>query len=140
MREYFVYMLRCSDGSYYIGVTSNLDERFAQHQDGWDPKAYTHDRRPVTLVYSADFDDVYDAIAWEKRIKGWSRKKKEVLIAREYEKLPKLARTAQNYWIYHVTKHARFHVMLSLSKHGMKAGFIRMSPFDKLRVTCKSSG
>ncbi len=61
------------------------------NEAGWDPKAYTHHRRPVQLVYAAEFSEITDAIAWEKQVKGWGRKKKEVLIRREYEKLPELA-------------------------------------------------
>lgn len=86
-----MYLLRCSDDSYYVGVTSELEERLEQHATGWDPKAYTHERRPVTLVYRAAFSEIGDAIAFEKRIKRWSRKKKEALIAGEYEKLPGLS-------------------------------------------------
>lgn len=94
MREYYVYMLRCYDGSYYVGVTNNIELRLGQHQEGRDPKCYTFRRRPVELVYNAQFQDVRDAIAWEKHIKRWSRKKKEALIRGEYEKLPVLAKKA----------------------------------------------
>ena len=92
MRSYYVYILRCLDGSYYVGITNDVERRLAQHQSGWDPKAYTHDRRPVELVYRAEFSEVADAIAFEKRVKRWSRKKKEALIAGEFEKLPGLAK------------------------------------------------
>lgn len=88
---YFVYMLRCSDDSYYIGVTNDVDHRIAQHEEGLDPKAYTFKRRPLTLVYSAEFNDVMDAISWEKHIKRWSREKKEALIENDRETLQKLA-------------------------------------------------
>jgi putative endonuclease len=79
MRLYFVYMLRCSDGSYYIGLTNDVERRVAEHQSGMIPKCYTHSRRPLKLVYRAEFREVTDAIAWEKHIKRWSRKKKEAL-------------------------------------------------------------
>jgi putative endonuclease len=62
MCEYFVYMLHCSDGSYYVGVTNDLDLRISQHQEGKDLLSYTHRRRPVKLVYSAEFREVTDAI------------------------------------------------------------------------------
>jgi len=91
MERYFVYMLRCSDETYYVGMTNDVEKRVAQHQEGWDPKAYTHNRRPVKLVYVAEFSEVTDAIAFEKQVKGWGREKKEVLIRREYEKLPELS-------------------------------------------------
>lgn len=80
MREYFVYILKCSDGSYYTGVTNNYEKRLLDHQNGLNPKAYTYRRRPVTLMYVAMFEDIHDAITAEKHIKGWSRKKKEALI------------------------------------------------------------
>jgi putative endonuclease len=92
MKEYFVYILRCNDGSYYTGVTHDYEKRFAEHMEGIDPSAYTHNRRPLELVYVATFWDVNEAIAWETRVKGWSRKKKEALIAREYETLPELSK------------------------------------------------
>ena len=91
MDNYFVYMLRCNDGSYYTGVTNDYERRLSEHAQGLDPSSYTHNRRPVTLVYVATFRDVNEAIAWETKVKGWSRKKKEALIRREYEKLPGLS-------------------------------------------------
>ena len=93
MKEYYVYMVRCSDSSYYIGVTNNVFCRVSQHNIGKSPKAYTYKRRPVTLVYSASFIDVYDAIAWEKKIKRWSKKKKEALIEGDTNALRQLSRS-----------------------------------------------
>ncbi len=97
MKEYYVYILLCSDGSYYTGVTNDWELRLNQHQEGCDPKAYTHSRRPVKLVYLASFPEIYEAIDWEKRVKRWSRKKKEALIKGEYEKLPELSRRYTRY-------------------------------------------
>jgi putative endonuclease len=77
MKTYFVYMLLCSDGSFYVGVTNNLELRIAQHELGIDTGCYTFKRRPFKLVYSSYFYDVYEAIAWEKQLKGWRRSKKE---------------------------------------------------------------
>lgn len=91
MKSYHVYILRCADGSYYTGVTNDVERRFCSHSDGNDPSSYTFKRRPVQLVYVAEFQEVYDAISWEKQIKRWNRKKKEALIAREYERLPGLS-------------------------------------------------
>ena len=96
MKEYDVYMLLCADESFYIGITSDWELRLNQHQEGWDPKAYTHSRRPVKLVYLSTFSDVNEAIDWEKRIKRWSRRKKEALIKGEYEKLPELSKKKFN--------------------------------------------
>ena len=75
-KEYTVYMLRCSDDSYYIGMSSDLENRICAHQDGVYPDAYTRNKRPVKLVYSSDFQEVSEAIAWERIIKRWSRKNK----------------------------------------------------------------
>ncbi len=81
MKTYYVYMLLCADGSFYVGVTNDLELRFGQHQFGLDPRCYTFKRRPLKLVNSSDFRNVDDAIAWEKHLKGWSRAKKRALIA-----------------------------------------------------------
>jgi putative endonuclease len=76
-----VYMLLCQDGSYYVGNTGDdgLDRRLAEHNSGAYPDAYTSTRRPVRLVWSERFDRITDAIAAERRLKGWSRTKKEAL-------------------------------------------------------------
>lgn len=79
--NYFVYILRCSDGSFYVGVTNDIDRRFAEHQDGYNPTSYTHGRRPVELMLVEWFQHIDQAIDREKQLKGWSRKKKEALIA-----------------------------------------------------------
>jgi putative endonuclease len=94
MREhhYYVYILQCADGSYYTGVTNNVASRVAQHQEGANPTCYTFRRRPLKLMYTAHFQHVLDAIHWEKVLKRWSRKKKEAVIAGEWEKLPELAK------------------------------------------------
>ena len=92
MRRYYVYTIRCSDGSYYTGVTNDYEKRIAEHNDGMDPESYTHRRRPVKLVYLSDFSEVHQAIAWEKQVKRWSRKKKEALMYGNFEGLPALAK------------------------------------------------
>ena len=92
MTEYFVYMLRCNDGSYYTGVTNDWELRLQQHQAGEDSMCYTFKRRPAKLVHLATFSEITDAIAREKQVKRWSRQKKEALIREEYEKLPDLAK------------------------------------------------
>jgi len=79
MNQYFVYILLCSDSPYYTGVTNNLDRRLYEHEAGFDPKSYTFKRRPLKLVFQKIFTEVTQAIAFEKQVKGWSRKKKEAL-------------------------------------------------------------
>ncbi len=92
--EFFAYLLRCNDGSYYAGHTDDLEVRVAQHQAGA-LAGYTAARRPVTLVWSESFPSREDAFAAERRIKGWSRAKKEALIAGDWEKLRELSRNRQ---------------------------------------------
>ncbi|SDR69760.1 GIY-YIG nuclease family protein [Christiangramia echinicola] len=92
MKFYFVYILKCSDASYYVGMTSNLGERMNQHNSGEFPEAYTYKRRPVKLMWIEQFTDPKLALDLEKRIKGWSRKKKEALIKKDWEKLKEYSR------------------------------------------------
>ena len=88
----WLYILLCADASYYTGTTrTNLEFRIAQHQTGHFG-GYTATRRPVVLVYSEYFDRIVDAIAAERQVKGWSRAKKEALIAGRLDLLPALSR------------------------------------------------
>jgi len=91
MQSYYVYILRCCDGCYYTGVTNDYELRVGQHQRGINPSCYTFKRRPVHLVYVTEFEDVNDAISYEKQLKRWSRKKKEALIMGDYDELPGLS-------------------------------------------------
>jgi putative endonuclease len=90
----FVYMLRCADASYYIGVATgdDLTKRVTEYQVGAYPGSYTYSRRPVELVWSDHFDRITDAIAAERQVKGWSRAKKEALIQRRWELIRQLAK------------------------------------------------
>ncbi len=92
MKQYYVYILKCSDDSYYTGVTSNLNQRLFQHESGTHINSYTYKRRPIELVFYCEFTDISIAIETEKKIKKWSRVKKEALIKGEYEKLPNLSK------------------------------------------------
>jgi putative endonuclease len=92
IKDYFVYILKCSDKSYYTGVTSNLEKRLNEHNSG-SLKGYTSERLPVELVYSNRFNDINDAIRAEKQIKGWSRAKKEALIRGDFEALVNLSKS-----------------------------------------------
>jgi putative endonuclease len=87
-----LYILRCSDGSYYIGTTVvGLERRIAEHQAGaFD--GYTAIRRPVKLVFHQHFERLEDAAAAERQVKGWRRDKKEALIRGDFAALPSLAR------------------------------------------------
>lgn len=83
----YVYILKCSDDSYYVGVTNNLEIRFHQHQEGIDKTCYTYSRRPLELKYFEIIEDNMLAIKREKQIKGWTRIKKEALINQNWENL-----------------------------------------------------
>ncbi|KPL69380.1 excinuclease ABC subunit C [Erythrobacter sp. SG61-1L] len=87
---FYAYLLRCNDGSYYAGHTDDLDLRMAQHQTGA-LGGYTAKRLPVELVWSDSFPSRDDAFAAEHRIKGWSRAKKEALIAGDWELVSRLS-------------------------------------------------
>ena len=89
----FVYMLRCADGSYYVGSATgdDLGRRVTEHEMGA-YRGYTYLRRPVRLVWSENFDRIADAITVERKIKGWSRAKKEALIRGDWSEIKLLAR------------------------------------------------
>jgi len=87
----YTYMLRCSDGSYYVGSTRVLETRLEQHYSGIGSE-YTSKRMPVELVYVEEFDDIGSAYRREKQIQGWSRRKREALIAGAYDSLPELSK------------------------------------------------
>jgi predicted GIY-YIG superfamily endonuclease len=89
--SFWIYMLRCADQSYYVGHTDNLEVRVAAHQLG-NTAGYTQQRRPVTLVYSEYFGTRAEALEQERRIKRWSRAKKEALIEGDWERISALAR------------------------------------------------
>lgn len=83
---FFVYILKCSDGSYYTGHTDNLEKRIAQHKAGA-LAGYTSTRLPIELVFHQEFATRDEAFVIERKIKRWTRRKKEALIKREFETL-----------------------------------------------------
>jgi putative endonuclease len=89
----YIYMLRCADGSFYVGSATgdDLSPRIEQHNAGHFP-SYTSTPRPVVLVWSEHFDRITDGIAVERQIKGWSRAKKEALIKSDWETISRLAK------------------------------------------------
>jgi putative endonuclease len=85
-------MLRCSDGSYYVGSARlGLERRLSEHNSGV-YSGYTSRRLPVELVWSEHFLNITDAIAAERQVKGWSRSKKEALVRGDYGEIRKLAK------------------------------------------------
>jgi predicted GIY-YIG superfamily endonuclease len=90
--SFWAYLLRCGDGSFYAGHTDNLESRIAQHASGKGCD-YTARRQPVSFAWAQDFPSRLEALEAERRIKGWSRAKKEALIAGDWALLSQLARS-----------------------------------------------
>jgi len=90
MKKGYMYILECSDGSYYTGSTTNLELRLQQHQSG-EGANHTKKRLPVILVYYEEYSRIDEAFYREKQVQGWSRKKKEALINGNPQLLPQLA-------------------------------------------------
>lgn len=91
MKQYFVYILGCSDGLLYTGITNNPDRRINEHNEGVDKNSFTFKRRPVELIFLQDFNNAAQAIYFEKKIKKWSAKKKRALASGNYELLTLLS-------------------------------------------------
>lgn len=89
----FVYILECIDKSYYVGVTNNIEKRLFVHNEGSIKTCYTFNKRPVQLKYYEEISDPLEAIAYEKKLKGWSRKKKEALFLRNYKEISRLSKS-----------------------------------------------
>lgn len=87
----YVYILECNDGTYYTGVTNNLDFRLKQHRNGNPIGSYTFYRRPLKLVFHEIFNNPLQAIEFEKKLKGWSRAKKEAIIKDQWDLLNPLS-------------------------------------------------
>ena len=92
---FFVYILRCADGSYYVGSHrgTDVDARVAEHNAGKYPEAWTFKRRPVELVWCDSWPEAEPSIAAEQQIKKWSRAKKEALIRGDIGELKRLAKS-----------------------------------------------
>ena len=87
---FWVYMLQCADGSYYVGHTDDLEKRISEHKGG-QLEGYTSTRRPVRVVFTQDFPSRAEALAAELQIKGWSRKKKVALTSGDWTEVSRLA-------------------------------------------------
>ncbi len=91
MKTYYVYKLKCLDGLTYTGITNNISRRFEEHQNGLNKTCFTYKRRPLELIFQQEFNNVEQAIYFEKKIKKWSAKKKFALANGEYNLLQILA-------------------------------------------------
>ena len=87
---YFVYILECSDGTYYTGVTNNLERRLSEHEAGTSEDSYTFSRRPIQLKWYGSFMRVEQAIEKEKQLKKCSKDKKLPLINEDWDRVQKL--------------------------------------------------
>ncbi|MBP9601849.1 MAG: GIY-YIG nuclease family protein [Lutibacter sp.] len=87
MKSYYVYILKCLDGYLYTGITNNIDRRLTEHNEGILKNCYTFNRRPVELIFQQVFNDVNQAIYFEKKIKKWSQKKKLALANDDFDLL-----------------------------------------------------
>ena len=87
----WMYILQCSDGSYYVGSTVDMEKRLAQHQAGEGAK-YTARRLPVKLVFAEEFERIDEAFTREKQVQGWSRAKREALIRGDFDDVSRLGK------------------------------------------------
>lgn len=94
MGRAWVYILLCSDNTYYVGSTTDLEQRIADHNSGR-YGGFTSTRLPVHLIWSLEFDDIRFAFEFERRIKKWSRAKKEAMMKSDYKVLHELARSSE---------------------------------------------
>ena len=92
---FYTYMLKCSDGSYYVGHTDNIEQRLSQHQFG-KISGYTATRLPLEVVWVENFYSRDAAFRAERKIKGWSRKKKEALIRKDWQAISELSKNRQD--------------------------------------------
>ncbi len=89
---YYVYILKCADGSYYTGSAADLGKRIYEHQQGLEPSAYTFHRRPVQLVWNEEIETYNEALLHEHQIKGWSRAKKEALLRGDFQAIHEIVK------------------------------------------------
>ena len=87
----WTYILECSDGSFYVGSTTDVDARLWEHNHTPDGADYTRRRRPVRLVWAGEFESAAEAFAFEKQVQGWSRQKRRALIEGRWDQLPALS-------------------------------------------------
>ena len=91
MKTYYVYILKCSDSLTYTGITNNMSRRFEEHQKGLNKNCFTYKRRPLKLIFQQEFNDIEQAIYFEKKIKNWSAKKKRALANGKFDILQTLS-------------------------------------------------
>ncbi|MCG2788078.1 MAG: GIY-YIG nuclease family protein [Anaerolineae bacterium] len=90
--QFYVYLLKCADDSYYTGSTSDVERRLWEHQQGTNPTSYTHSRRPVELVWAGEFQTRREALDFEHQVKGWTKAKKEALCREDWNGIHKIVK------------------------------------------------
>ena len=95
MLDFYVYIVKCSDGTYYTGHTDNLEKRIAEHTNNT-YECYTSNRLPVTLVFVQNFPSRAEALEAERRIKKWGKRKKETLAHKGWEGILELRKKKKN--------------------------------------------
>lgn len=105
MKSYSIYIIKCSDGLLYTGFTNNISRRFEEHQEGRNKNSFTYKRRPLELIFHQEFNELKQAIYFEKKIKKWSAQKKLALANEDFEVLQILAECRNmTHFKYHPTK------------------------------------
>lgn len=92
MKHYYVYVLRCYDGTFYVGMTNDIERRVNEHSFGIDPDCYTYDGRPLRVVHVSEFRWVDQAIAFEKKLKSWSHRKKRAFVDGDWKAIKRYGR------------------------------------------------
>ncbi len=126
---FWVYILRCADGSYYTGHTDNLEIRISQHEAG-ECAGYTLTRRPLKLVWHQECTTREEALSAERQIKGWSRKKKEAMMRGDWGEVSRLAQSKSN--LQNIDKEKSKHTsfidaLLAMPNQGADSDFERIS-------------
>lgn len=94
MNEFYVYIIKCNKGSYYTGHTDNLEKRMSEHLNGT-VNCWTTFKQPLSVVYVEQFGTRSEALEMERRIKKWSRAKKEALMSNDWQRLKELSKSRQ---------------------------------------------
>lgn len=127
-------MLKCADGSYYTGHTDDLERRIGQHHSGHFASCYTFDKRPVELVWADDFQTREQALIVERQIKGWSRIKKEALIAGDFTAIQRLAKKNFGKGSAEALRYGTSHSLSTYSGRTEKENPDNLNPFALSKV------
>ena len=92
MNKFYLYIFKCSDKSYYIGHTDDIEKRISAHKTGFFPTCFTKKRLPIEVVCIKEFASRYEALCAERKIKKWNRKKKEAFINNDWDLLSELSK------------------------------------------------